>query len=40
MKKFLKHVNEENKQKEEQFETENDKKFKILNDLLKKAKIK
>ena len=40
MKKFLKHVNEENKQKEEQFETENDKKFKILNVLLKKAKIK
>jgi len=40
MKKFLKHVNEEKEQKEEQFETENDKKFKILNELLKKAKIK
>jgi len=36
MKKFLKHINEE-KQK---FETENEKKFTLLNDLIKRAKIK
>lgn len=36
MKKFINHINEE-KQK---FETENEKKFATLNDLIKKAKIK
>ena len=36
MKKFLNHLNE----KEKQFETENEKKFNILNELIKKAKIK